>query len=57
MQNIKTCNHNIKDKDNTLIKGKKSTMIYPPQYQCFCCVCQKVFSFVMNSNKEFIIEE
>ena len=41
------CNHNLNDKDNTLIQDKKKLdMCHPKIYRCICKKCKLDFSFI-----------
>lgn len=48
------CNHDFKDKDNSLFKMPKRIMVHPEVINCYCTVCHKSFKFIKNDKGEYI---
>lgn len=47
------CEHNLNEKDNTLIKLNIKKMIYPNIIFCYCNICKREFKFIKNQEGNY----
>lgn len=51
------CNHNIEEKNNSLVKINKKNMVFPHEEFFYCKNCKKGFIFVKNEQGKYIMKK